>query len=173
MRLPDPRRAMLRAGLRVTLTAFPYVPRPLRRRAVRIATPSFTVGCVLVVTDTVGRVLFLRQRHYGRDLTLPGGLLRRGEAPHIGVAREVREEVGLHTDVLLPATVIVDTAHRRVDLVFTARLVGAPESVRPDRDEATEVCWRSPSDWAEVSDATRVVLDQLGHVRGGVAGTAR
>lgn len=169
MRLPDPRRGLLR----VALTVFPYVPRPLRRRVIRFATPSFTVGCVLVLTDAAGRVLLLRQRHYGRELTLPGGLLRRGEPPQVGLAREVYEEVGLRADVSLPATVIVDTAHRRVDLIFTARFLGVPGDVRPDRDEATEVCWRTPTDLAEVSGPTLAVLSAVELARRGAEGVAR
>lgn len=164
----DPRRTLWHALLRV----FPRVPRRWRRRLVRAVSPSYTLGAVLVVRDG-DEVLLLRQRHYG-GLTLPGGLLRRGEDAAGGLARELREEVGVHTDVELPVTAVVDAVARRVDLVYAARLQGDRGQLRPDDDEAVELCWRRWPEAVDATPATRVVLAHAARARGrGAEGLAR
>ena len=163
------RRSMRRAAL----TGFGLLPRPVRRRGVRLGTPSFTVGGVLVVTDAADRVLLLRQRHHRDGLTLPGGLLRRGEDPADALRREVAEEVGIFTDVQRPAAVVVDPARRRVDLIFAAHFAGDPAAVRPDAQEVVEVCWRTSAEFDGVSPATVQVLAELARARLGSVGSAR
>ncbi len=153
------------------LTAFPRLPRPLRRAVVRVLSPSFTVGCVLVLRDG-DRMLLLEQRHHD-ELTLPGGLLRRGEDPRTALHREVCEEIGLDVDAALPATAVVDAEARRVDLVFTARLDGPADAVRPDLDEAVGVTWRRPTELLGVSLPTLQVLRQLELTATAVEGNAR
>lgn len=163
----------LRRSIRqVGLTGFGWLPRPARRHAVRLGTPSFTVGGVLVATDATGRVLLVRQRHYRDGLSLPGGLLRRGEAPAEALRRELVEEIGIRTDVTRPAAALVDPLRRRVDLVFQAAFVGDPAALRPDGEEVTEVCWRAPLDSAEVGPATLSVLNELALATRGTAGSA-
>lgn len=145
--------------LRLALAAFPRVPRGLRRQAVRLVTPAYTVGTVLVVRDGA-EILLLRQRHYA-GLSLPGGLLRRGEDARDGLRRELREEVGLDAELGEPAAVVVEPRGRRVDLVFTARLRGDRGAIRPDRVEATAACWRRADDVADATPSTRLALDRL------------
>jgi 8-oxo-dGTP pyrophosphatase MutT (NUDIX family) len=52
----------------------------------------------LLVRDPAGRVL-LCQLTYKRDWDLPGGVIEVGESPHVGVAREVVEELSLELPV--------------------------------------------------------------------------
>ena len=68
------------------------LPGWVRRALVRLATPSYTVGAVLVLRRPDGSVLLVDQRHTG-GWALPGGLLKRGEQPVEGLVREVSEEV--------------------------------------------------------------------------------
>ena len=64
------------------LAAYRYVRRPTVRG----------VRCVLVR----GREVLLVRHTYGdRAWALPGGLMRRGEAPEVTARREMREELGL------------------------------------------------------------------------------
>lgn len=164
---------MRRSIRRLGLTGFGLLPRQVRRRGVRLGTPGFTVGSVLVVTDAAGRVLLLRQRHNRSGLSLPGGLLRRGELPAQALRREVAEEIGIRTDVTRPAAVVLDPDRRRVDLIFTAHFVGNPAALRPDGQEVVEVCWQVPAEWTEVGPATLSVLEELASAtRHGSAGSA-
>ena len=101
------------------LRLFARLPAWLRRALVRAGSTSYTVGCVAVIRDE-DRVLLLRQSHRD-DLSLPGGLLRRGESPTECVGREVAEELGVALGFAAhPDAVLVSAHARRVDLVFTA-----------------------------------------------------
>ncbi|HSV38608.1 MAG TPA: NUDIX hydrolase, partial [Nocardioidaceae bacterium] len=48
----------------------------------------------MLIRDTEGRVLLCRLT-YKQDWDLPGGVVEVGESPHLAVAREVKEELGL------------------------------------------------------------------------------
>src|SRR3954466_1658860 len=102
---------------RVALRIFRALPRPLRILAVRIIAPGHTVGALCFLERDDGRVLLLRQYH--RDgLTLPGGLLNRGEDPGRAVVREVREETGIVVEVDMPFATLVAPGSRRGDGLF-------------------------------------------------------
>src|SRR3569623_3774830 len=102
---------------RLALRTFRALPRPLRILAVRIIAPGHTVGALCFLERDDGRVLLLRQHH--RDgLTLPGGLLNRGEDPARALVREVLEEPGLAVEVDMPFATRVAPRSRRVDVLF-------------------------------------------------------
>ena len=130
--------------LRATgLRLFGRLPARVRRTLVRLGSTSYTVGCVAVITDR-GRVLLLRQSHRG-DLSLPGGLLRRGESPTECVHREVAEELGVELAFgPQPDAVLVYGAVRRVDLVFTAD--AHPDVVPSPDGEVLAGVWLAPQE---------------------------
>lgn len=137
-----PARRLYRTGL----IGFGRLPHIVQRWIVRVASPSYTVGAVLVL-EHEGRILVLRQLH--RDgWTLPGGLLGHGETPAAGVVREAGEELGLTVDLDpeddLPAATLVEPNSQRVDVIFHRRLEQRPQ-VRP-RGEAFRVDWRPVED---------------------------
>ena len=143
-----------RAARRAALKAFGRLPRGVRRRLVRLAMPSFTVGCLAVLRDH-GRFLILQQRHRA-GWTLPGGLLHRGERPVDGLRREIREELGVDLPPTAPAATLVDPAARRVDLIFAFDV--APGTVlTPRSDEIEQIRW-SASDDPGLSPATRQAI---------------
>lgn len=153
-------RRAVRTVYRTSLIGFGRMPHVLQRWVVRLASPSYTVGALLVL-EHEGHVLVLRQLHR-EGWTLPGGLLSHGETPAEGVVREVGEELGLTVDVDpdddLPAATLVDPHSQRVDVIFHRRVDERP-SVRP-RGEAFRVAWRPVEDLVgEHGDAvTRDVL---------------
>ncbi len=152
----------LRGALhRAALSTFRRLPAPLRRGAVRVLTPRFTVGAVVVLQRPSGELLLVRQRHTGR-WALPGGLLERGERPRDALAREVAEELGVPLDVagLEAPTAVVDAHARRVDLVFRAV---ADVSPRPVADaETLEAGWHPCGRLPDVTGPTVDVLRTLG-----------
>ncbi|WP_299037203.1 NUDIX hydrolase [uncultured Pseudokineococcus sp.] len=146
-----------RRGYTALLLVFRHLPAPVRRGLVRAATPGFTVGAVVAIEHD-GEVLFLRQPHRA-GLSLPGGLLDRGERPAEGVAREVREETGLHVRVGLPVATQVNARVRRVDVIYRLRT-----SVRPQVDvggEAKGFRWLPLGALEEADDSTREIVDLL------------
>jgi 8-oxo-dGTP diphosphatase len=145
---------------RTAMRIFRRLPRSLRRLLIRCVTPSFTVGAVLALQRSDGKVLLVQQRH-SPGWALPGGLLRRGESPGEGVVREVEEEVGLVLDpaeLPLPVAVLAPDV-RRADVVY---LSADGDLVKPrrgaDRDEVTGVGWFALDALPEVSEATLDIL---------------
>jgi ADP-ribose pyrophosphatase YjhB (NUDIX family) len=83
------------------------LPAPVTRAGLWLANPKFNFGAVGVFFAPDGRVLLLKHVYRSRyPWALPGGFLRRGEAPESGVLRELREETGLTAHV--EATLCVD-----------------------------------------------------------------
>lgn len=137
------------------LRVFRRLPAPLRRTAVRLGTPGFTVGAVCLL-ERDGRLLMLRQPHR-TGWSLPGGLLSRGENSADAVAREVQEETGLRIEVGRPVTVVVDSPLRRVDVVYRVQVHGdVGERVG---GEATTARWLAPETVDEMDGPTRQILD--------------
>lgn len=139
---------------RLALDAFGRLPARLRRLAVALGTPDYTVGAVCVLTDG-DRVLLLCQRHRP-DWSLPGGLLDRGEGPADAVRRELREEIGVDVEVDQPLTTLVDPQMRRVDVIYRVK-VEAPFEVRP-RGEARHAAWKRPEELGPSDELTSHVL---------------
>jgi 8-oxo-dGTP pyrophosphatase MutT (NUDIX family) len=133
--------AVLQGIHRRSLRLLRWVPTPLLERAVRLRSPSYTLGAACMIEHD-GAVLLV-QTAYRRTWSLPGGLLDRGEPPLDGLRREVREEVGLEVDVRGEPIVIVDLGSQLVDFFYRASL---PEGVRPEdahagSTEIEEVAW--------------------------------
>jgi 8-oxo-dGTP diphosphatase len=150
----------VRMVYRTGLIGFGRLPHRVQRWVVRVATPTYTVGALLVL-DHEGSVLVLRQLHR-EGWTLPGGLLDHGESPAQGVVREAREELGLTIDleagVDLPAATLVEPHAQRVDVIFYRRVAQRP-TVKP-RGEAFRVDWR-PLDDLILDDKDAVTRDVL------------
>jgi ADP-ribose pyrophosphatase YjhB (NUDIX family) len=137
------------------MTAFRFLPSPLRRLAVHAGTPSYTVGAVLVLRRADGHVLMVDQRH-SAGWALPGGLLRRGETPAEALVREVAEEVGLRfePDRLPVPLTAVDPRARRVDLVYVVDSEGDPDPHREDEAEVRRIGWFPLDELPDVGDPT-------------------
>jgi ADP-ribose pyrophosphatase YjhB (NUDIX family) len=150
------------AGVRkLAMNAFRVMPGPLRRAAVRLGTPSYTVGAVLVLRQPDGRLLLVEQRHSG-GWALPGGLLKRSEDPVDGLVREVSEEIGvqLEKSQLPTPTALVDARARRVDLVFVLDAQGQ----RPRREDEVEVLrlgWFALDELPPMTEPTADILRSL------------
>jgi len=147
---------------RLAMRLFRVLPHPLRRAAVHAGTPSYTVGAVALLRRPDGRVLFVDQRH-SEGWALPGGLLRRREAPADAVVREVAEEVGvrLEPDKLPVPVAAVNATVRRVDLVY---VLDAPADASPHREDDAEVQrigWFALDGLPEVSGPTVDILQAI------------
>lgn len=117
------------------------------RRAVYRLLRVQTVGVKVMLFDGDGRLLLVRNS-YGKTQQhlLPGGGVKRREAPAAAAAREVREEVGVEAAELTLFGIYVSELEGRRDTIhlFTART----------RDKAE-------ADGVEVSEARFFPLDAL------------
>lgn len=148
---------------KAAMTAFGRMPAPLRRAAVRVGTPSYTVGAVAILRRADGHLLLVDQRH-SEGWALPGGLLRRGEGPDDAVVREVAEEVGVSLDTAdLPVPLAAVNARlRRVDLVY---LLDAPADAQPHQEDEAEVRrvdWFAVDQLPDASEPTTEILRAVG-----------
>jgi 8-oxo-dGTP diphosphatase len=148
---------LLRKAYTAALLAFRKLPAPVRRSLVRAGTPGYTVGAVCVIEHD-GHVLFLRQPHR-HGWSLPGGLLKRGERPAEGVAREIQEETGLRVEVGRPVATEVHPRVRRVDVIFRIVVESRPD-VRVG-GEAKDFRWWPLEDLPAADDSTREILEAL------------
>jgi len=148
-------RGVRKAGMR----AFGLMPGWLRRLAVRVGTPSYTAGAVLVLRRPDGRVLLVLQRHTGA-WALPGGLLRRREDAVEGLVREVAEEVGVQLDPAeLPVPLaVVDAQARRIDLVFPLSAPDDRDAHVAAEDEVRRVGWFRLDELPEVTEPTPAIV---------------
>lgn len=131
----------------VFYSTFYRLPSRWRRRLVRLASQKYIVGGVVLVRDAdrdaPDRLVLLRQPP-GHGWSLPAGLLKRGEPPAVGAARELFEESGIRVsaDDLIPMSpnAVVHANGRWVDMVFEARV---PASVifAVDGAEVYEAAW--------------------------------
>ena len=131
-------------------------------------TDAETRGVKCVVRDEQGRALFVRHAYGDRSAwELPGGGVRRGEAPEHAVRREAAEELGV-TDADWELVAVVDGVFhgRRENLsVFVAPWPGG--APRFDPVEIADAAWH-PLDPppAKVGPSTRLALRALGPTLG-------
>ncbi|HLU33871.1 MAG TPA: NUDIX domain-containing protein [Natronosporangium sp.] len=167
----------LTTGLRswlatVTYPVFYRIPHRVRMRIVRAVVPTYTVGSVVLVRDAGahaanpgGRLLLLRQPP-GRAWSLPAGLLRRGEPPEVGAARELAEESGieLRPDQLRPAVpnAVVHHHGRWVDVVFETEVPAETTALRVDGAEVLEAAWHRLADLPPLTPPTARLLARYG-----------
>jgi ADP-ribose pyrophosphatase YjhB (NUDIX family) len=127
-----------------------------------------TEGAHLLIADEQGRLLVVRTTYLGREWTLPGGRVERGERPHDAAIRETREETGMEAAV--DRLVAVDASDRDgVSFIFTARAVGG--DLEPQLGEISEAGWVPRDEIAATSPRLGRFLDAIesAHPAGGVA----
>jgi 8-oxo-dGTP diphosphatase len=124
------------------LLVFRRLPPFLRRRIVRLMTPSFTVGAICLIERADGKVLLVQQV-YRTAWGIPGGLSKRGEDIAACAKREVLEETGVVIDLVGEPAVVVDAGPQRVDVAYRARPAAGVDvtEVRPRSPEIRDVRW--------------------------------
>jgi 8-oxo-dGTP pyrophosphatase MutT (NUDIX family) len=152
-------------------SVFYRIPPRWRTRIVRLATPRYVLGSVVLIFDAEAedqggqRILLLRQPP-GRGWSLPAGLLQKGETPIAGACREAAEETGipLREAQLEPATpnAVVHTNGRWVDMVFLSRVPASSTTLSVDGAEVWEAAWHPVNDLPRLTRATEHLLSHYG-----------
>lgn len=126
-----------------------------------LITRDFTATTFVVDHE---RTLLLHHRKLGRWFP-PGGHIEPNELPHEAAVREVREETGLHAELLQhgemlgnvpvlpqPFCILLESIapdHQHIDMIYFARVVGG--SLRHAEREALAVRWAT---WEQLDDPT-------------------
>lgn len=148
---------------------FYRIPPVWRTRIVRLVTPRYVLGSVVLIFDSESQepqqILLLRQPP-GRGWSLPAGLLQKGETPIAGACREAGEETGIHLreEQLEPASpnAVVHTKGRWVDMVFTSRVPASSTTLSVDGAEVWEAAWHPVTDLPKLTKATAHLLSHFG-----------
>jgi len=121
------------------IRVYRQLPPRWQRRVVRLATPNFTVGGIGLVTVDGTQVLLVRPS-YRNGWVPPGGHLNSREQPLEGIARELREELGLELVFAPWHRVAFDAGRQGVAFISVAVL---PEevAVTPRSPEVLEARW--------------------------------
>lgn len=102
------------------------LPGWLQRLAVLIATPKVTLGACAVIQDARGRVLLAHHTYRARPWGLPGGFVSAGEQPGAGLARELREELGVMARVGPVLSAETDPDSHQLTLFYRVTIQGTP-----------------------------------------------
>jgi 8-oxo-dGTP diphosphatase len=144
--------------------AFYRLPGSVRRRLVRVFGPRYSVGAVTVIRSPGSDQVLLLRQPPGRGWGLPAGLLKKGEEPAVGAARELFEEAGLRLDPsdLTPGNpnAIVHTLGW-IDLVFFGT-AAADATFTVDGGEVLEARWFPLDDLPRLTVNTETLLGIYG-----------
>jgi len=149
---------------RLALLVYRRLPTSLRRMVVRRVAPTYSAGAMCVIERADGRLLLIRHVYRNRARWgVPGGLMKRGEAPADAARREVREEVGLDIELSGEPAVNVDPVPRRIDIIFRARPArdADADSVTPSSVEILDAKWFSPTELPPLQFETAQALETL------------
>lgn len=123
------------------------IPAPVHRAALRWAhrvrhrwrrfTGQPIAGVSVLVTDLEGRLLLVRHSYGPQAWALPGGGMRKGEAPEAAARREVAEEIGCTMNEVRVFDMIEETISGAPHTAYlvTGRTLDRP---RPDKREVVE-----------------------------------
>ena len=155
---------MARRTQTVLLAGYKRLPQVARTFLIRRATPSFHVGAICVVERADGHLLLVRQSYRRDGWGFPGGLLRRREEPADAARRELREELGIDVELDGLPVVVIDSAMRRVDVVFNARLEEGSELPEgaAHSPEITDARWFPPDGLPSLLPEATAALIQMG-----------
>ncbi|GAA2667095.1 MULTISPECIES: NUDIX hydrolase [Actinoplanes] len=145
------------------------LPLPVRRQVARAVSPKYLVGAVAVIRDAeaagTDRILLLRQPP-GRAWGLPAGLLKRGEMPAVGAARELHEESGVRVEPgdLIPGNpnAIVHPSAGSVDMVWFGWVPASSTPLIVDGGEVLEANWFPVDDLPRLTWPTERLLGIYG-----------
>lgn len=147
---------------RLVVAAYRRAPERPRRAVVRLFTPGYRVGALAVVFRPDGRLLLVDQS-YVPGWSLPGGDLRRGEEPGPGLARELREELGITVEVAPPRLAALRPADRWVTFVQRVDVSDEiAETVAVHSAELTRIGWFAPHALPQVHEHAVEPLRLLG-----------
>ena len=153
---------MIERAHRAALQVFRRLPVRARRQVVRRIAPGFTVGAMCFIERADGALLLV-ELSYRNRWGVPGGLLKRGEAPADAAQREVREEVGIDVVLVGEPAVAIDAPARRVDVIFRARVADGEQAdaAEPRSPEILRVGWFPPDALPELQHETSGALVAL------------
>ncbi|TXH35929.1 MAG: NUDIX domain-containing protein [Rhodospirillaceae bacterium] len=140
--------------------SYPFLER--LRNVLRHLWGMKAIGICAIVRNAQGEILLVKHT-YRFDWYLPGGGLRRGEAPADGIRRELREEVGLElTGTPRLLQVYLHHYNGMIDYPILYEVTAFNGTAHAaDRMEITEIGWFPPDRLPpDISQKTRLRIEE-------------
>lgn len=145
----------------LAIAVYSRLPKPLRIRAVRTVSPTFTAGTQAMLLNDKGQLLLL-QTSYNVYWALPGGLLGRNEEPHDAAVRETFEETGLRVELTSKAFNTLAIQKRHFNFAYHARILpGGNQVPRPHPPEIIDLGWFDLDDLPPLDPETLATLVEM------------
>jgi ADP-ribose pyrophosphatase YjhB (NUDIX family) len=100
------------------------MPKGLQLRIMRATNDEFLVGVTGIIINKKAEVLVIKHTYRQTPWSLPGGYLKKGEHPRGGLAREIKEEIGLDVKVTKIIRTVTDSGSARLDIACYGHLAG-------------------------------------------------
>jgi 8-oxo-dGTP pyrophosphatase MutT (NUDIX family) len=108
-------------------------------------TRDLTLAAAVILRDTDGRVLLVKENYGRRRWGLPGGEMAPGESPAAAAIREAAEETGLEVELVqLVAVYFLRTTRAGLRFIFEATIARGVPTVPPS-GEIEEIGWFPPN----------------------------
>lgn len=101
------------------------------------------VKCLI---ENGGKFLMIRNTYGRKHWTLPGGGIKKNEAPEKAAQREAFEEVGITLEMLTPIGQYFNTRQYKRDTVHCFYIETQSNHFKIDNDEVLEAAWFSIAD---------------------------
>lgn len=122
---------------------------------------AFGVKCVV----QCGEEMLLIRNSYGESgWTFPGGGVESGETPEQAARRELKEEVNIVTENLIPLGNFLTTKEYKRDLVHCFATTVDKKAISIDNTEVVEAAWFHTSEMPPLTDSGMHTYNLLGNI---------
>ena len=101
-----------------------HLPKGIQLLVMRFFQDQFLVGVTGIIFNDKKEILLFKHSYRTHAWSLPGGYLKSGEHPRVGLEREIREESGLVVSVDEPLKTRTDRETARLDICYVGALIG-------------------------------------------------
>lgn len=101
-----------------------HLSKGIQLLVMRFFQDQFLVGVTGIIFNDKKEILLFKHSYRAHAWSLPGGYLKAGEHPRVGLEREIREESGLVVSVDEPLKTRTDRETARLDICYTGVLIG-------------------------------------------------
>ena len=101
-----------------------HLPKGIQLLVMRFFQDQFLVGVTGIIFNDKKEILLFKHSYRAHAWSLPGGYLKSGEHPRVGLEREIKEESGLVVSVDEELKTRTDRETARLDICYVGVLIG-------------------------------------------------
>lgn len=112
--------------VRVAYRIWSVLPEPVQHLLLFLGAAKVTLGVAALVRDAEGRLLIVHHTYRHPAWGFPGGLVKRTEQPFDALARELREELGVTSEIGAIRHAANEPVQRHLTMYYDATIRGIP-----------------------------------------------